>query len=878
MRRNIICLAIVLILMIGGHVRFLSANGTLVPNAAFYATMYQERVGYVLSGAGDINGDGLDDFMIGTFHHATGGWDAGGVYLMLGRTNIDYGMNFDLNNADARFLGAVLEAVGFSISGRGDLNGDGYDDLLIGAPAGNDDVAHKPGRVYIVLGRPNIDWGVNCLLSVYADAIYEGEFGQDLAGRDVAFIGDLNKDGCDEFLCAAPYNDEGGRDAGKVYLIRGQRSGWSRASKLKNEVTSFYYPEEWGRCGHSVAGLGDVNQDGIPDFAISARGSKKVFIVFGRESMDWGSKFNLANADVILVPENILKDELTGWHVEGPGDVNGDSIADILISAIDYDKHGRVPGRGKVYLVLGRNGQDWGQQEINLYYSDASYIGVERGDQAGWGIGVGGDVNNDGLNDFFIGSWYNDYGYKDAGSGYLIPGQTSGWANNVNLGTMPYFFSGIDSVNYAGYASTIPGDIDGDEMDDYIMSAPYNSEVTKWGGKIYLFASQRSRHSVSGKIHYYGTTEPIPGTTLTISMKKSNRDTTDLYGAYAFQVYGKEDYQIVPSKAFESDIGTYAVTEYDAALIAQYSIGLDPFNHEIRECADANKDGRISAYDAAIVLKYSLNLNTPEDSYVGDWLFNPNPLIISNITYDRNDANFKGVIRGDVNSSWIGERALSKSAGETINIVNEEDDAHYIVSLQLEPGLGILSFAIDLEYDADKLRFDRIERDDIGDLFTIDYNGSKFGNLRVAGFTADPVDHGGEFIRVIFNKKSSRVAANAVTMAMRRINDARVSTSVTAIDHPVEETFELYQNYPNPFNGNTDIRYRIGEPGVVAFHIYDTIGRLVYEVTETDHNAGTHVISWNAKDLSGADVATGIYVAKLHYNGSSKVIKLMYLK
>ena len=108
-------------------------DGTLFPNASFLGTHYKERVGYVLSCAGDMNGDSYDDFIIGTFHNHSYGWDAGAVYLILGRQVLDWGMDYSLNNADARFLnGRRLDAVGFAIAGNGDVNGDGLSDILIG--------------------------------------------------------------------------------------------------------------------------------------------------------------------------------------------------------------------------------------------------------------------------------------------------------------------------------------------------------------------------------------------------------------------------------------------------------------------------------------------------------------------------------------------------------------------------------------------------------------------------------------------------------------------------------------------------------------------------------------------------------------------------
>ncbi|MCK5738695.1 FG-GAP repeat protein, partial [bacterium] len=200
----------------------------LLPISSYLGTHKYERVGYHVHTAGDVNGDGLDDFLVGTFHNRTRGPDSGAAYLILGRASGNWGDGISLNNADARFLGRTwYDAVGYFLGGGGDLNGDGLDDMLIGAPAGNDNVAENPGEVFIVLGRSSANWGDNFCLKNNADGSWLGENGQDLAGISAAFIGDVNADGFDDFICGAAYNDYKTTDGGKVYLILG-RSAWSR--------------------------------------------------------------------------------------------------------------------------------------------------------------------------------------------------------------------------------------------------------------------------------------------------------------------------------------------------------------------------------------------------------------------------------------------------------------------------------------------------------------------------------------------------------------------------------------------------------------------------------------------------------------------------
>ena len=207
-----LCIGIVLI-----NYTISISQQTLTPTSSFLGTHEYERVGYHLHTAGDVNGDGYDDFLVGTFHNSTNGYNAGAAYLFLGNQSANWGHDISLLNADARFLGAVhYESAGYFLGGDGDVNGDGLDDVLIGA---------EEGFLYIILGRANANWGTDFVLYDSADAQYEEENAEDGAGMSNAIIGDLNGDGYDDIICGAPFNDYGGDDAGKAYIILGKASG-----------------------------------------------------------------------------------------------------------------------------------------------------------------------------------------------------------------------------------------------------------------------------------------------------------------------------------------------------------------------------------------------------------------------------------------------------------------------------------------------------------------------------------------------------------------------------------------------------------------------------------------------------------------------------
>jgi len=460
----------------------ISISQVLNPTASFLGTHSSERVGYHIHTAGDVNSDGYDDFLIGTFHNRTRGQDAGAAYLILGKEAADWGYKNSLTSADARILGGSrYEAVGYYLGGGGDVNGDGYDDFLIGAPAGNDAVPQNPGHLYLIFGKTSADWGYNYILPSSAGASFDGENQSDHAGQSVAMIGDLNGDGYDDIICGAPYNDYGSNDAGKVYIILGKSGGWQQGVNLNQSDASFYGTWNNGLVGYAVDGVGDVNNDGILDFAIGARGEGKVYLFFGRQSVDWGFNCNINQADIIFT--KVQYDDWTGWRVSKAGDVNSDGFDDLLIGAPKYNYNG--DDTGKVYLILGRS-SGW---PGNLSNADASFIGEAENDQAGWDVQDAGDVNGDGYDDFLIGAWYNDSNGENSGKMYLIKGKSSGWQQNVSLSQIPDTFVGEHAGDYAGFSVAAAGDVNGDGLSDIMTSSTYNGEAYNWAGKILLFTA-----------------------------------------------------------------------------------------------------------------------------------------------------------------------------------------------------------------------------------------------------------------------------------------------------------------------------------------------------------------------------------------------------
>jgi hypothetical protein len=238
---------------------FGGADFDTVADLTFRDKKEQTRFGCALAGRGDINGDGCPDIVIGAEFNWVGPswpleciWDAGAVYVYFGGANLDTTADLELVIGSWESGTGWYYNFGHALDYAGDVNNDGYDDLIVSAP--NDDFdAH--GRVYIYLGGPNVD-------DKY-DVLMEGQDHFDKFGWSVSSVGDVNKDGFDDVVIGAPQSlaDD---EPGKAYLVYGGKEiNLAYSEVFVGDSTMHNY-------GNTVSGLGDVNGDEYTDFGIMA--------------------------------------------------------------------------------------------------------------------------------------------------------------------------------------------------------------------------------------------------------------------------------------------------------------------------------------------------------------------------------------------------------------------------------------------------------------------------------------------------------------------------------------------------------------------------------------------------------------------------------
>ncbi|MFC1621852.1 MerR family DNA-binding transcriptional regulator [Patescibacteria group bacterium] len=457
-------------------------------DASFIGEDADDFSGHLVSSAGDVNGDGYDDILIGA------AWDsdgmaaamAGETYLILGKAT-GWAMDTDLSAADASFISEeATDNSGFAVSSAGDVNGDGYDDILIGA-WGNDDGGNPyAGQTYLILGKAT-GWAMDTNLST-ADASFWGENGWDRSGFAVSSAGDVNGDGYDDFVIGAWGDDDGGNLAGQAYLILGKASGWAMDTDLSAVDASFWGEAASDYAGFTVSAAGDVNGDGYDDMLVSGYGNNQVYLILGKAS-GWAMDTDLSAVDASFIGEGSGQYVALRTGLSSAGDVNGDGYDDILIGAA-YNDDG-ANNAGQTYLILGK-ATGWAM-DTNLSTADASFWGEVASDLSGYSASSAGDVNGDGYDDILIGAAYNDDGGSAAGQTYLIFGKSSGWTMDTNLSASDASFWGEDTSDYSGYSVSGAGDTNGDGYDDILIGAFGDDDGGENAGQTYLILSDGSQ-------------------------------------------------------------------------------------------------------------------------------------------------------------------------------------------------------------------------------------------------------------------------------------------------------------------------------------------------------------------------------------------------
>lgn len=470
--------------------------------------------GVSVASAGDVNGDGLDDLIVGGFNSnpSAGDW-ASRSYVVFGQTATTA---INLSAITAGTGGFVINGDvtnnlgGVSVASAGDVNADGLADLIVGDTGGVDTALDTGGHSYVIFGKTDTT-AVNLSSLGSGGFTINGQATGDQSGISVASAGDVNGDGLSDVLVGAFQSDPtAGTDAGRSYVVFGKANATAvNLSSVAVGSGGFVINGQSANdlSGISVASAGDVNGDGLADLIVGAFQSDpaavtdagRSYVVFGKADTTAVNLSAIAPATGTPVGGFVINgqsaNDLSGYSVASAGDVNADGLADLIVGAFQSDPTAGTDA-GRSYVIFGKTGTT----AVNLStLGTGGFVinGQSANDGSGISVASAGDFNGDGLADLLIGASQATPSSTRASAGrtYLVFGKTDTTAVNLSsvaAGTGGFVINGDNKEDYSGLSVAAAGDVNADGFADLIVGAPQNDAIASDAGRSYVIFGSNS--------------------------------------------------------------------------------------------------------------------------------------------------------------------------------------------------------------------------------------------------------------------------------------------------------------------------------------------------------------------------------------------------
>ncbi|MTJ06600.1 DUF4114 domain-containing protein [Anabaena sp. UHCC 0204] len=602
-----------------------------------------DTLGYSVSNAGDMNGDGIDDIVIGApLANPNNQGDAGKTYVVFGSKE-GFSQTIDLSTLDGTkgFVingAASADESGRSVSNIGDMNGDGVDDLAIGAPG---PIANSLGNAYVIFGSKESNYFSNPIelsnLGNKGVTIPGSTFElSSNAGWAVSSAGDLNGDGIKDLLIGATNPGNNGPGIyGESYVIFGKTN---LPSVIDLDSPDFGFDDgliiysndknNLGNLGYSVSDAGDMNGDGVDDIIIGApyadpngNNSGSSFVIYGRKQDNpFTYDINVSNLnpnDGFTI--NGQDVDQSGFFVSKAGDINGDGIGDLIIGARD----GGIEFTGKSYVVFGKEGGFDNTVELSQLNGNNGFAinGIAPFNNFGWSVSDLKDVNDDGIDDIIIGAPFAN----SKGQAYVVYGSKTPFSPTFDISSLNgengFVIDGLSIDKELGFSVSGAGDVNGDGVKDIIISSPFaDANGIKSGAAYVIFGKFVNQAPTDLALSNTSINENVPVNTVVGSLSTIDPNQNDTF-----------TYSLV---AGDGDADNSAFSINGHSLVVNFSPDFETKSNYTVRVRTTDKGGLIYEKQLTITIN-DIDETLPNSA--------PTDLGISNTSIDENVAAFSVV-------------------------------------------------------------------------------------------------------------------------------------------------------------------------------------------------------------------------------------------
>jgi hypothetical protein len=869
--------------------------------------------GESVSNAGDVNGDGYFDVIVGAKDNDAAGSDAGRAYIYFGGASMD-------NLVDVTLTGeATLDNFGYSVSTVGDVNGDGYFDVIVGAasyPFGS-----STGRAYVYYGGQTMDNS--------ADVILTGEAVADFFGGSVSTCGDVNGDGYSDVIVGSYLNDAGGTSAGRAYIYFGAQTMDNIPDvTLASEAAGDFF-------GVSVHNLGDINQDGYSDVIVGAERNDAAGSSAGRAYIYFGAPFMDEIVDIILTGETA--NDLFGGSVSDAGDVNGDGYIDVIVGTVGYDGTGFNKGRAYLYLSSPPPIKPPLKSINDVLFDQGGYVRV-KWNRSGYDIPGQNRIaeyvlqrsDPPGTSGFVWDYVATIPAIREFEYSYVSPTPSDSFSNSSGT----FYFRVIahgTNPDELWYSNIMYGH----SVDNLSPSAPLNFYAGILGDDVKLGWKANSESDLLNYVIYR------------TGVASANPDTLEIYAAVFDTTFIDTNplsgtaYYFLKAQDVHNNLSPFTSATVSAQTTFALSVnvtngwnmvsipGLHPVDQNVSTWWQYRDPG-------ANVFKYTggYQLITSATPGVGYWMkhsgartYNtgdewPAIQIVTNVPIIASEGwNLIGGYENIVSTSTI----TTTPPGLITGSIFGYSSGYYSVN-ELIPGYAYwmkLTSSGQINIPNSLVKTDGERKEWISDswgriIFTDAENKSYTlyaveGNTSLSEFDLPPLPPAGVFdIRFGSHRFAENLNGITQTIEMNGVVYP-VSISVEAMTITLQDEtgqklnvilnsgeqvvvndlnkiyvsgnnlpvqYSLEQNYPNPFNPSTKIRYSIPsvtlsgvEGSLVTLKVYDVLGNEVVTLVNEEKPVGNYEVEFNASGF-----ASGIYFYKLQAGSFNQVKKMILMK